>query len=464
MNESRRTEAGQAAVLLALVFLGMLAFAALAIDGGNAYFQRRNAQNAADGAVIAGAREMHRVMKGRPEEVPYYMTAEDWVRYSINDVAQRNGVPDPEVMSETVNSNVVAWFLNNEGVPITITLPTGVDRWMVGNGYGIPGNARGIASEVTIPFSSFLAGLIGRPRMAASAYASAIDRDRYWLGGFALWADGDCQYAAHTSCSTGRFDGGLHSNSGFSLGGGGGGGNYFTGTVEHACGENFNTSQWTEFFDPPEPENPSCTAPAPLPPLFEDGIAGFMPGGRYAVAAGGYYFDYSMATEAVPLDIGSIADLGLAGLYYAPYGFDLSGSNSGSNPITLTLVSSGPIEFAGSASFLRPFVPFDVDELASITPPFEEGQLLLYTTSDPAYSSGCGNPCACTAVKIVGSTLNWEGVIYAPNGMVNQSGSGNLALVGSIVAWGFDLTGSTIEITYDIDYDMPLPPAILLDQ
>jgi hypothetical protein len=388
------------------------------------------------------------------------------VRHSINDVAQRNGVPDTDVMSETVNSNVEAWFLLDDGRPITITLPGPVvDVWRVNNGYGIPGNARGIASEVTIPFNSFLAGLIGRPHLAASAYASALDRDRYLMDGFALWADGDCCLnTGKVSPSTGRIDGGLHSNGGFNLGGGGGGGSYFTGTVENACGKAFNRSVNTEFFDPPEPENPGCSPPERLPPLYEDGIAGFLPGGRFAVAAGGYYFDYSASAAPVPLDIGSIADLGLAGLYYAPYGFDLGGSNSGANPITLTLVTSGPINIAGSTSFLRPFAPFDVDELAAIGPPFEEGQLLIYTTSDPAYSPGCGDPCSCKALSISGSSLNWEGLIYAPNGTVNQSGAGNLALVGSIMAWSFDLAGSTIEITYDVDYDLPLPPAILLEQ
>jgi len=51
----RRSESGQALVLLALSFIVLLAFAGLAIDGGILYTERRRAQNAADAAAMAGA-------------------------------------------------------------------------------------------------------------------------------------------------------------------------------------------------------------------------------------------------------------------------------------------------------------------------------------------------------------------------------------------------------------------------
>lgn len=46
---------GQSFVILAVAFIGMLGFAGLAIDGGMLYSDRRNAQNAADAASMAGA-------------------------------------------------------------------------------------------------------------------------------------------------------------------------------------------------------------------------------------------------------------------------------------------------------------------------------------------------------------------------------------------------------------------------
>lgn len=46
---------GQSMVILALAFVGMLGFTGIAIDGGMLYSERRNAQNAADAASLAGA-------------------------------------------------------------------------------------------------------------------------------------------------------------------------------------------------------------------------------------------------------------------------------------------------------------------------------------------------------------------------------------------------------------------------
>lgn len=48
------TEQGQAAILLALAFIAVLGFTALAIDGGMIYANRRHAQSAADAASLAG--------------------------------------------------------------------------------------------------------------------------------------------------------------------------------------------------------------------------------------------------------------------------------------------------------------------------------------------------------------------------------------------------------------------------
>jgi Flp pilus assembly protein TadG len=50
-----RRERGQAIVLLALALVGLLGFAAVALDGGNIYTEQRRAQSAADNAVLAAA-------------------------------------------------------------------------------------------------------------------------------------------------------------------------------------------------------------------------------------------------------------------------------------------------------------------------------------------------------------------------------------------------------------------------
>jgi Putative Flp pilus-assembly TadE/G-like len=53
----KKNEKGQALILMALAFVGMLGFVALAIDGGMIYSDRRFAQNGADAASLAGGGE-----------------------------------------------------------------------------------------------------------------------------------------------------------------------------------------------------------------------------------------------------------------------------------------------------------------------------------------------------------------------------------------------------------------------
>jgi len=54
MKKNQHLENGQAIVLLAFAFIGLIGFAALAIDGGMLYSDRRHAQNATDAGSLAG--------------------------------------------------------------------------------------------------------------------------------------------------------------------------------------------------------------------------------------------------------------------------------------------------------------------------------------------------------------------------------------------------------------------------
>lgn len=56
MDGWERSEKGQSLILLGLLMVVLLAVLAVAVDLGMAYFQRRNAQNAADAGALAGAR------------------------------------------------------------------------------------------------------------------------------------------------------------------------------------------------------------------------------------------------------------------------------------------------------------------------------------------------------------------------------------------------------------------------
>lgn len=58
LQGSRTSESGQVIVLMALLLVGLIGAAALVVDGGRAYSERRSVQNAADNAALAAALAM----------------------------------------------------------------------------------------------------------------------------------------------------------------------------------------------------------------------------------------------------------------------------------------------------------------------------------------------------------------------------------------------------------------------
>lgn len=66
MIEAHKSERGQALILIVFAIIGLLGITALTIDGGNAYSDRRHAQNAADTAVLAAARAIIRGESWKP--------------------------------------------------------------------------------------------------------------------------------------------------------------------------------------------------------------------------------------------------------------------------------------------------------------------------------------------------------------------------------------------------------------
>ncbi len=55
-RKSSKSESGQALIIITFAIIGLIALTGLTVDGGLAYSDRRNAQNAADTAALAGAR------------------------------------------------------------------------------------------------------------------------------------------------------------------------------------------------------------------------------------------------------------------------------------------------------------------------------------------------------------------------------------------------------------------------
>ena len=125
--DRRRSEKGQVLMLVALVFVGLLAVAGLAVDGGNLYAQRRQAQNAADAAALAGTHMITDAM----------MTCDslDLVAYDldiarkVNEYAELNDIPDTNgAAGDEVNDHQVAAAITGNGVVARATVDGVVAR------------------------------------------------------------------------------------------------------------------------------------------------------------------------------------------------------------------------------------------------------------------------------------------------------------------------------------------------
>jgi len=92
-EDNMKNERGQAMVLVVFAIIGMLAIAGLAIDGGRLHAQRRQVQNAADAASLAGTRELLEARGDMCEDDSISLgELDDRVALAVLDYAQKNGV------------------------------------------------------------------------------------------------------------------------------------------------------------------------------------------------------------------------------------------------------------------------------------------------------------------------------------------------------------------------------------
>jgi hypothetical protein len=100
-------EKGQAIVIIALSLIGLVAMAALIIDGSNAYLNRRRAQTAADAAAMAGAREL---CLERGSEADVYDVALEYATVQNNASAISDFFIDEGIITVTVDLTADTFF------------------------------------------------------------------------------------------------------------------------------------------------------------------------------------------------------------------------------------------------------------------------------------------------------------------------------------------------------------------
>jgi hypothetical protein len=150
MKPSAHTsQRGQVLALFALMLTALVLGAAVVVDGGFAFAQRREVQNAADFAAMAGTRIVGQKLTGRP---PGSGTAAN-VEAAINSVLAAN---DAQLVS--------AQYVDDEGNALGSVVGAG----------SIPNGSFGVVVEAKTNWRPFLLGVIGVIDWVASGRATAI--------------------------------------------------------------------------------------------------------------------------------------------------------------------------------------------------------------------------------------------------------------------------------------------------
>ncbi len=435
MRKRNIDERGQALVIVVLAMVGLIGLLSLIIDGGMAFAARRQMQNAADAGALAAVRKLYALYEG-----PHDATDEQAIYDAVIQYAVANGVADP--------TDVEAWFINDSQAHTGIPLP--------GNG-GIPSDAVGVEVTTSTSFDSFFATVIGRDELAVSALAASILTAEPCAGPYAVWADScDCgSITVNCAGSDITILGSVHSNDGVKIQGSASDPAIVSGAVEY-CGD-YNLSNVTyDSLDPWPPEWCDCDNPMPKP---WDGlniiISRFQPGGDLAGVAAG---DTSLACQGTiggelqtscyhyfsgNLKYKPTDDDWLDGLYYVEGDVTVNGKDLSRCDPNITIVATGTIKMVNidGSSLCAPdnlhFVAYS--DLDGAGP-----QDLLFFSNQ---NSGCNPP----VINISSSAVTWTGIVFAPDGRIDISGSDLTAIEGAVWGYTVNLSGAYQSIGWTED-------------
>jgi len=285
----------------------------------------------------------------------------------------------------------------------------------IGGGY-VPPDSDAVRIRVTKTISPIFAGAIGMREITVSAETAA----QYEIlsggcGGYAIWAQSQtCSRPIDWTGSGGLIVGHGHSNGKVKVSGSG---HVVNGTMEYVT-----TVQETGSGHQITYVQTAASDSYPVEWNMDD----YRPGGRAALAAQaeGKYFVHNCSTWHVSGSGKTIPE----GLHYCTGKVRISGSAISGH---VTIVAEGTIDVSGSGHSYEYYC---------------DG-LLFFSNYERNGTPKCTNP----VIDVSGSGGTWEGVIYAPNGVIEYTGSGQQITYGSLIGWGIDISGSGFTLTYDDD-------------
>lgn len=159
-----KDDRGAVAVIVAILIVVLFGFAALALDISNAMIARNELQNVADGAALAGAREIGLIYKALPQGTPYtgYTISPGVVYAAVTGVASQNQARQVAISINAADITIGVWNSTTRTLgPITNTGATAVRVTARRDG-----GANG-------PVATWLAGVMGINSMNVTATATA---------------------------------------------------------------------------------------------------------------------------------------------------------------------------------------------------------------------------------------------------------------------------------------------------
>ncbi len=425
---------GQALVLIAIAFVSLLALTALALDGSNAYGQRRRAQNGADAGALAGARFLWdpRPWCANPQG---YGCPEAALRRAVHTAVEAHNLPDAGgAPGDAYNGNVEIYYTDADGNVLGPVGSYGFVPAKIGTK-----DVKGVRVVAWNPFSAFIARVIGQANLRVSAEATAVYQPPISCNGWAIFGgcSGNCQpnvLKATGGGGTGVVNGNIHSNADIHISQQ----MYINGVCDYVTDRRGNGTCQTQ--------QQGGYLPMPEFYRYED----FLPGGskwNQVDASRRYYFNGPITLKSDGLCPSPGANSG--GSYRLCDGLYVVNGNvtiRGGGTVTFTVVTNGSIKSTSSNNDRAYFKGFYRE-------PDGMGQLLFFSTSNDTNNG---------AIQLSYSEISWEGLIYAPNGLVNLSGSQGFTGNGAIFGYEVDVSGANFQLTYQ-DAACPLtPPQIFL--
>jgi hypothetical protein len=165
-EHNERRQKGQSIIIVAVALLALIVFAAIAVDISNTYVHRRTAQNAADAAALAGARDLARQLNEYGDDQPW-LYSEYEIMEEMNDFAERNGAGDTDgVPGNWNNGNVEGWYLAQDG--------SRVQEAVIGSTGVVHPDARGIEAAAHSLAPTFFGSVLGYDGLPVQAESAVI--------------------------------------------------------------------------------------------------------------------------------------------------------------------------------------------------------------------------------------------------------------------------------------------------